>query len=34
MLACGFEAVVLTISSRYLSAQAGCRNEGGHHHFG
>jgi hypothetical protein len=25
--ACGFEAVVLTISSRYLSAHAGCRNE-------
>jgi hypothetical protein len=24
---CGFEAVVLTISSRYLSARAGCRNE-------
>jgi hypothetical protein len=25
--ACGFEAVVLTISSRYLSAQERCRNE-------
>jgi hypothetical protein len=27
VLPAGFEAVVLTISSRYLSAQAGCRNE-------